>query len=507
MNVFSMLADPIRRLPEAVALRCGDSRMSYAGFDAATRRFAGRLAGLGCAPGDRVVIFLRNSFAYPVFLLGAMRAGLVSVPVNAKLHAGEVAWICSDCRPAVVIAEKDDLDAIAAHLADGVAPRLATPEQLYLTGAAGEDAVPAWGPATVNVAPDDPAWLFYTSGTTGRPKGAVLTHRNLAAAAVNCLADIHSFAARERVLHVAPLSHGGGLYLLPSLARGAENVISDRPGFQPDEALDIVARERIDAIAFVAPTMIVRLLEARPRDDIASLTCVIYGGAAIHLEHVKAAVKRFGPIFVQLYGQGEAPMTISRIPAADHLTDDDELLVSAGYVRAGVEVAILDDEGRPVAHGGDGEIAVRGDVVMAGYWGNEAATAKALREGWLFTGDVGRFDAKGRLHVLERRHDTIISGGTNIYPKEVEDVLATHPAVAEVIVFALADAEWGESVAAAIVAKPGAHVSEAELADHCRASLASFKKPKRVFFVDALPKNAYGKVPRRELREQFGTPT
>lgn len=321
---------------------------------------------------------------------------------------------------------------------------------------------------------------------------------------MNCLADIFSFEAQDRVLHVAPLSHGSGLYLLPSLVRGAENIISEHSRFEPDEILATVARRRITVIGFVAPTMIVRLLDAQPRDDIASLRRVIYGGATIHLEHIKAAVERFGPIFHQLYGQGEAPMTISYLPAPHHQTGDDSLLLSAGYVRSGVEVRILDAEDRPVPDGEDGEICVRGDVVMKGYWNNPSATAATLRGGWLHTGDVGRFDQGGRLRVLDRSNDPIISGGTNIYPKEIEDVLVSHPSVREVIAFGVPDREWGESVAVAVVADPHASpLNEEDILAFCRANLASFKKPKRVIFLESLPKSAYGKVLRRDLKEQF----
>jgi acyl-CoA synthetase (AMP-forming)/AMP-acid ligase II len=325
----------------------------------------------------------------------------------------------------------------------------------------------------------------------------------LIAATVNCLADVFAFEAADRVLHVAPLSHGSGLYMIPALARGAENIIYDRTGFRPDEVLDTVARLSVSVIPFVAPTMIVRFLETAPRADIGRLRGIIYGGSSIHLEHIREAVARFGPIFHQLYGQGEAPMTISYLPGADHLGADNETLVSAGYVRSGVEVRLAGKEdGHDVPPGEDGEICVRGDVVMKGYWRNPEATAKALKNGWLHTGDIGRFDTAGRLRVLDRRHDTIISGGTNIYPKEIEDVIAGHPAVREVIVFGLPDAEWGESVAVAIVAED-AVLDEATVLDHCKANLASFKKPRHVFFVADLPKNAYGKVLRRELRDAF----
>jgi len=497
MNLYSMLADAIRRHPDATAIAHGARRASYAEFDAVAAALGETFAALGCTRGDRVLLFLKNGFEYPFLMLAVMRAGLVVVPVNAKLHPREAAWIAGNAAPKLIFTHADHIAALREALPQGIAPHIVAIEDFALPEPARQVAPP------VETDPDEPVWIFYTSGTTGRPKGATLTHRNMVAATVNCLADIFDFRPSDRVLHVAPLSHGSGIYLLPSLMRGAENIISDLPSFQPDEVLDLVAARGITAFAFVAPTMIVRLLDARPRADIGALRGVIYGGATIHLEHIRAAVERFGPIFHQLYGQGEAPMTISYLPAADHLGADEETLLSAGYVRAGVEVRIVDENDMPVAPGSDGEICVRGDVVMKGYWENPAATQAALRGGWLHTGDIGHFDAGGRLRVLDRRHDTIISGGTNIYPKEIEDVIAAHPGVREVIAFGLPDREWGESVAVAIVAHAAASPSEDDILAFCRESLASFKKPKRVLFLDELPKSAYGKVLRRELKQRF----
>jgi long-chain acyl-CoA synthetase len=210
---------------------------------------------------------------------------------------------------------------------------------------------------------------------------------------------------------------------------------------------------------------------------------VIFGGSSIHLEHIRAAMKRFGPIFHQLYGQGEASMTISSLSGADHLGADDDTLLSAGYVRSGVEVRILDERDSEMPDGEDGEICVRGDVVMSGYWRNDAASAAALRNGWLHTGDIGRFDRGGRLRVLDRRHDTIISGGSNIYPKEVADVIASHPLVREAIAFGVSDPEWGESVALALIIQHEGCLSEREVIEFCTERLARFKQPKRVIFL------------------------
>ena len=231
------------------------------------------------------------------------------------------------------------------------------------------------------------------------------------------------------------------------------------------------------------------------------LRSMIYGGAPIHGEHLRAAIARFGPVLTQLYGQGEAPMTISYLPAWD-----DETLGSAGFPRSGVEIRVLDDDGSVKGRGETGEIAVRGDVVMRGYWDNAAANAASFVDGWLRTGDIGRFDARGRLHILDRRHDTIISGGSNIYPREVEEVLTQHPGVKEAIVFGVPDSEWGEIVAAAVVLREGHLDLDSEaLVAFCRDHLASFKKPRRIKFCAELPKNAYGKVLRRELRDRFSS--
>jgi len=499
MNVYSMLTDPIRRLASAPAVTWGPRSLTYGAFDR-TAAEAGRVfAQYGCVPGDRVLLFLKNGFDYPALLLGALRAGMVAVPVNAKLHPSEVVWIARDATPKIIVTDADQTGALRAAIGGAGAP--------VVVGVDDFDLKPLDGPLApvAEISPDAPAWIFYTSGTTGKPKGATLTHRNLIAMTVNCLADIYDFRSTDRVLHVAPLSHGSGLYLMPSMVRGAENVIHDRPAFDPDEVLDVIASRGMTTIAFVAPTMIVRMLDARPRADIGSLRGVIYGGATIHLEHIRAAVARFGPIFGQLYGQGEAPMTISGLPALEHDVADDATLLSAGYIRSGVEVSIVGEDGRRVAGGEDGEICVRGDVVMAGYWNNPEATAIAIQDGWLRTGDIGHFDSGGRLRVLDRRHDTIISGGTNIYPKEVEDVIASHSLVREVIAFGVPDREWGESVAVAIVADRSGALSAGDVLAFCRENLASFKKPKSIHFVEELPKSAYGKVLRRELRERFGS--
>ncbi len=507
MNVFSLFENAMLAWKDRPAVRCGDRRQTYSELSDSASAVAERLASLGLERGDRVAIFLRNGFLYPSALLGAFRGGFVAVPINAKLHPREAAYIVDNAEAKAIVLDADIATDFAAAYSDR---RLAT---IVVGDPSAQNALETAllprspeAPPTAERAPNDAAWLFYTSGTTGRPKGAVLSHRNLIAMSVNCLADICSFQPDDRLLHVAPLSHGSGMYLIPALSRGAENVIDAGGSFDPDHVLRFVANERVTVLPFLAPTMIVRLLEADPGIQVPALRAIIYGGAPIHLRHLRAALQRFGPVLTQLYGQGESPMTISALPAWAHEDANDEALQSAGFVRSGVEVRILDADGAVAPHGKVGEIAVRGDVVMRGYWRNDEANAASSRGGWLRTGDIGRFDAQGRLHILDRRHDMIISGGSNIYPREVEDVLTRHPAVSEAIVFGLPDPEWGENVASAIVLREGcADVDADALIAFCRDQLGSFKKPKRIEFVTELPKNAYGKVLRRDLRDRFNS--
>jgi long-chain acyl-CoA synthetase len=412
------------------------------------------------------------------------------VPVNAKLHPSELAFILEHSGARAVVFSAKTRETVEAALAS-----VAGVERIDVDGdwASGDPS----GFADAEVDPNDTAWLFYTSGTTGRPKGAMLTHRNLCASAMNALADICDFQPEDVVLHVAPLSHGSGIYALPSIARAAKNIIYPGASFDAEDVLATVARERVTVIAFLAPTMIHMLLAAGPERAVPSLRRVPYGGAPIDAGLATAAIERFGPVFAQLYGMGESPMTITYLRPEDHRG---KALASAGIPRTDVEVRLVDESGGSVEDGAEGEVCVRGDVVMLGYWKDADATARALEGGWLHTGDVGRFE-DGFLYLVARKSDVIISGGANIYPREVEDVLHLHPAIAEACVFGVPDPKWGESVAAAVVASTP--VGPDELIEHCRAHIASFKKPTRIELVDALPKNAYGKVLRRELRERF----
>jgi long-chain acyl-CoA synthetase len=504
MNTAALLSKTAVAYRDRIALRFGDERITYGELDEQVARLAGSLLEAGLTKGERLAIFMRNNPEYLVTIFAAFRAGLCAVPVNAKLHPSELAYILGNAEcAALVYGEEKAGDVAEATEESSVA-------HLVRVGGDGPgrdfaELIETGDPATqmADVAPDDLAWLFYTSGTTGFPKGAMLSHRNLIAMTMNTLADVYRFEPEDVVLHPAPLSHGCGLYAIATLARGCDNIIYHHGSFDPTEMLQMVETEKVTSIAFLAPTMIVMLLDAPAQIDTSSLRSVIYGGGPMHVDILREALSRFGKVFIQIYGQGESPMTISYLRREDHAIDDPKALASTGIARTDVEIRLVDDDGNDVATGEEGEVAVRGDVVMKGYWNNPEATATSLRGGWLHTGDIGRMDERGRLFLLDRKNDMIISGGTNIYPREVEEALIEHDGVREAVVFGVPDTVWGESVFACVVAAADASPTEAELIEFCRGQLASFKKPKRVEIVDELPKNAYGKVLRRELKEHY----
>ena len=438
-------------------------------------------------PGARIAVASENRPEIIELMFGIWAAECVFVPINFKLHPREMEQILDDSGASLIFA--------SAKIAAGLAPLTSVPIETIGSGDyAARFNSPPWHPTDVD--PDTLAWLFYTSGTTGRSKGAMLSHRNLMAMTVAHLADFDSPDENSSLMHGAPMSHGSGLYIPPYVLRAARQVIPASGAFDPDEFLNLCDHHP-GCSAFLAPTMVQRLVQTG-RQCPENLRTVVYGGGPMYVESLRTAMAAFGPIFVQLYGQGEAPMTITGLRRADHLTADDAVLGSVGYPRSGVEVAVWRADGSGADPGEIGEIVCRGDVVMSGYWNNPEATAATLTDGWLRTGDMGSFDERGYLTLRDRSKDVVISGGSNIYPREVEDVLMLHPAVREVCVFGEPDAKWGESVIAAVVAS--VPVSAEELQELCRQHIASFKKPKRIAFVDALPKNAYGKIVRREVR-------
>ncbi|MGW5691533.1 AMP-binding protein [Streptomyces asiaticus] len=360
----------------------------------------------------------------------------------------------------------------------------------------------------VLIDPDDPAWLFYTSGTTGKPKGAVETHRNLLAMTRHFMLGLGSdLAPGDVMLHLAPISHGSCSVAMPHVAVGAANAFPESLAFDPAKVCSTIEKLGVTA-TMLAPTMIRMLLDSPGiRDyDLTSLKSVVYGAAPMPASDLQEALEVFGSVFIQFYGQAEAAATISCLPKAEHRVDTEEhlrRLSSAGRETFATRIRILDPTGNELPPGEVGEIAVRGELVMSGYWNRPEATAEAIPDGWLRTGDAGYLDTDGYLFITDRIKDMIISGGSNIYAREVEDILLQHDAIAQVAVIAVPDPKWGEVVAAVIVPSEGSGLTEDDVIAFARDSMASYKKPRHVWFVDVLPTSAYGKVLKRELRKQF----
>jgi len=496
MNLVHLLLRSARSLPDRPALAVGKRPVrSY-------REMASRVAGIASGlrtkfdlkEKDRVALAMKNCPEFYEVLFACWHAGLTAVPMNAKLHAKEFAYILENSGAKLCFVTPD--------LQSSVPSGLSIDSRDFTNLAADPESPDSESPFDCQA--DDPAWLFYTSGTTGVPKGAVLTHRNMLFQTQAYFVDIDKLGPQDASLHAAPLSHGSGCYGLPHFAAGAVNVIPESGHFEPAEIFELL--EHWQGVSFfAAPTMMVRLLASPAARTPRNLKTITYGGAPMYVADSLRAIELFGPRLYQLYGQGEAPMTITGLPQAFHSKEFAEKLSSCGFARTGVEVATFNEKGEPLPAGEVGEIVTRSDCVMAGYWKNPQATAKALRGGWLHTGDVGSLDEAGFLTIRDRSKDMIISGGANIYPREIEEVLLKHPAVAECSVVGRPNPEWGEEVVAFVVTKN--KITTQELDDLCLQNIARFKRPREYRFVDSLPKNNYGKVLKTELRKLVGSLT
>jgi acyl-CoA synthetase (AMP-forming)/AMP-acid ligase II len=500
LNVAVSLIHRARSAPDRPALTSDAGTLSFGGFVDAASRIAGGLRGThGLAPRDRVVLCMENRPEFLLGLFGCWIGGLCAVPANAKLHPREVAHIVRDSGAAAVLTSESLLQGIEEALREEGRPLPA----IVVAGSAGWARLLAAPRAEcAEAAPTDLAWIFYTSGTTGRPKGAMLTHRNLTFMSLVYAADIEQVLPGDVKLHAAPLSHASGLYALPHLFAGGHQVVL--PGFETDDVLAAFERWR-SVTMFAAPTMLTRLVGAAGTGTRApGLRTLYYGGGPAYVSDLRRALEVFGPRLWQLYGQGESPMTITGLSKADHEGDGSEAhlarLASCGIARTAVEVRVVGEDGRPLAPGEPGEVVTRSDCTMLGYWNNPEASASALRDGWLWTGDLGTLDERGYLTLRDRSKDMIISGGTNIYPREIEEVLLRHPALLECSVVGRPHPDWGEEVVAFVVPRPGHSVSDHDLDGLCLEHIARFKRPRAYRRVAALPKNNYGKVLKTELR-------
>jgi long-chain acyl-CoA synthetase len=456
-------------------------------------RLAAALRARGVAPGDRVALVAKNCVEYLEILYGIWHAGAAAVPVNAKLHGAELAFILDHAGAALCFASPGLDAAIAAHAPATLARLIAIGSEAYAALFAGEPT------ALAPRADDDLAWLFYTSGTTGRPKGAMLTHRVLGVMSHAYAAEVDAVAPGDAILHAAPMSHGSGLYIMAHVARLGVQVVPESGAFEAEEIFRLFAAWPKSSM-FAAPTMIKRLTACAADCRAENIRTIIWGGGPMYVEDAVAAIERFGPRFAQIYGQGESPMTITTLSRED-IADRRhpawrERLASAGRPFACCEVGVVDALDRSLAAGEAGEIVCRGATVMPGYWRDAQASAETLRAGWLHTGDIGTFGRDGYLTLKDRSKDLVISGGANIYPREVEEVLLRHEGVREVSVIGRPDPEWGEVVVAYVVGT----AQPRELDALCLAAIARFKRPKDYVFVSELPKNSYGKILKTELR-------
>ncbi len=498
MNIAEWLHRQAKADGTRPALFLGQEMVAdYARFHQKAAALAGWLQAQGVVPGDRVAVFMKNCPDYLIALYGIWYAGAAAVPINAKLHSREAEFILQDAKAKLVFASPELQQALQQA---GVAVRM-----VDVTADAFDAALQA-EPVVAPVMrdPQDLAWLFYTSGTTGQPKGVMITHGMLIAVSLTYFVDVDPASGDDQILYAAPMSHGAGLYNMAHVRVGAAHVCPVSGGFDEMEILNLAAHfGRVQM--FAAPTMVTRLTKqakSAGRDG-AGLRSVIYAGGPMYLADIIEAEAHFGPIFIQIYGQGECPMGITALTRSE-VSDRSHpnwkaRLAGVGRAQSGVELRIGTPEGTPVAAGQLGEIMVRGDAVMPGYWNNPKASAEALKDGWLMTGDMGVLDAAGYLTLQDRSKDLIISGGSNIYPREVEEVLLMHEDVREVSVVGRPHADWGEEVVAFVVGEAAPAVLDAL----CRNQIARFKCPKAYVHVDELPKNNYGKVLKTELRQRL----
>ena len=497
-----------------VAITDGPRAFTYRQLGDQALRLAAALQQLGLGPGDRIAFLMANCAEYVACEYAVARIGATRVPLAVLLGDDDHACMMDFARCRALVYHGRFAARVAA-----LAPRLASVERFIRVGAADGPlpdghltleallAAHAPAPAPVAVEPEDIAGIYFTGGTTGRPKGVMLSHR----------AWFHTYYAElldfgigwhEVFVFATPMTHAAGCLLLPVLLRQGRCVLLER--FEPEALLATIAAERATATLLV-PTMIYMLLDhpRRDRHDRSSLRNVLYGAAAIAPGRLRQALEVFGPVFTQFFGQTEAPMALTVLPREAHLVDGrpagDEVLASAGRATYPTAVRLLDEDGRDVRDGEPGELVARAPNVMSGYLDDPAATASALHDGWLHTGDVARRGPDGLLTIVDRRRDVIISGGFNVYPREVEDVLSGHPAVRHAAVVGVPHEKWGEEVRALVVLHEGATADAAALIEFVRARKGSVAAPKTVEFTDAIPLTPLGKVDRKSIRARYWT--
>ena len=499
-----LLIAALRRNPDRPAIYLEDGVLTAADLSAQISRYAQVYAAKGLGPGSGTAILSRNRPE----VLYATGAYTVTGARNTALHPlgslDDHAYVIADAQIETLV-----FDPFFAERAAQLQQRVPTLKRLLSLGPCdvGEDLTAlaqAYDPRPLvppKVGPEDISAIAYTGGTTGVPKGVMTAYRGSATMAQILLTE-WQWPAEVRHLVCTPLSHAGAAFIVPVLHQGGSLVVL--PKFDAGEVLAAIERHRITSV-FLVPSMIYAILD-HPRladTDLSSLETVFYGASPISPTRLQEAIRRIGPVFFQFYGQTEAPQTVFVLRKEEHDPDDLARLASCGRPVPWVRVALLDDEGKPVPRGEPGEICVRGPLVMKGYWNKPEQTAEALAGGWLHTGDIAREDEHGFYTIVDRKKDMIVSGGFNVFPREVEDVLATHPAVAAAAVIGVPDPKWGEAVKAVVVLRPGMSVPAEELMALVKERKGSHHAPKSVDFVDALPLTPVGKPDKKALRARY----
>jgi long-chain acyl-CoA synthetase len=510
MNVGELVRRCAMWFSDRVALVHGDRSLTYRELNERINRLSHALLSLGLQKGDRVSILSKNRPQILEGVYACYKAGLVTVPLNARLAIPELVYMLNNSESSALILGEEFVESIdhartefpcVRHCIAMSQPRSSMHDYETLLKNA-----PSSEPE-VDVDLDDLASLNYTSGTTGTLKAAMLTHRSRICMAEKQLLIPGINVDRTSVIcHVGPITHGGYTMVLPFLLRGGRSLIF--PGFEVDLLLRTIEKERVTHLLLV-PTMINMMLNHPDISnyDLSSLRTIFYSASPMPVERIKQALQVFGPVLIQGYGCTESSALITYLPKEDHVFEGDSKrlrrLASCGVPVMACDVRVVNENGQDVKPGEVGEIIERGDDTMIGYWRDPERTAETLKNGWLYTRDMATVDEDGYIYIVDRKADMIISGGYNIYPSEVEEVLYRHPAVYEASVISVPDDLWGESVKAIVVLKEGMKVTEEELIQHCKNYLSSYKKPKSVDFVSDLPKNPYGKVLRRKLREKY----
>ncbi len=509
MNLAHFLTRNARRFADRPGLIWGERQWSWRELDAATHALCAALAARGIGKGDRILVHSKNCDEMFVSMFAAFRLGAVWVPTNFRLMPDEVAYLATSSGAKGFLCHGDFPDHAAAVARESKALaftwRIGAGSfgEMSLTEAIAANQGKRVPDAIVDR--DDPCWFFFTSGTTGRSKAAVLTHGQMGFVVTNHLADlVPSSTEADASLVVAPLSHGAGVHQLVLTARGAPSILLPTERFDIDEAFRLIAKHRVTNI-FTVPTILKMLVEhpAVDQHDHSSLRHVIYAGAPMYREDQKTALAKLGKVLVQYFGLGEVTGNITVLPTHLHEEEDgpQARIGSCGVERTGIQVAIQNDAGEELKPFETGEICVIGPAVFAGYYENPEANAKSFRNGWFRTGDLGHMDEEGFVYITGRASDMYISGGSNIYPREIEEKILTHPAIAEAAVLGVPDAVWGEIGVAVCVAR--SPVDENELAGYLAEKIPRYKMPKRFFFFEVLPKSGYGKVPKRLVRDEL----